>query len=381
MKLLSRRFPDAAPAIDAGQLHMVDVKQMGLTKIQTRDGGWVEVDHAGRTVRTYGKPGYADKLAKAIYDADYADRTERLEETQSVQRHGSGIRGRRRKADPVPQIPLPEVETRADRWRSRGFTDITEASDGTWIRCGNCQIQDLGDELRVHGKPNEAAVRAMLLKAQDEWGSEVEIFGSKTFKDALWLEGQRVGVAVYDQETGELYQPSPDVRKAFEADKAKNAADTVDLDGIRNNKAIAALVREAAAGDTAALAKLENSDPSLTDFITLHLDDRQRSQLAGKPEGDIAEALPDFREYGKAAREADDERRGTGKRPTSGPPEFGAIEQDNETPEARAALTRAVNISRDDEQELDDEMDLAAEAAKAEAEEQERQHSLSRRPE
>ncbi|MER8486270.1 hypothetical protein [Mesorhizobium sp. M1322] len=44
-----------------------------------------------------------------------------------------------------------------------------------------------------------------------------------------------------------------------------------------------------------------------------------------------------FSQYGKEVREADDERRGTGKRPTSVASDFDAVAQDNETPANRFA--------------------------------------------
>jgi hypothetical protein len=368
-KLMRDRFPDLPTDADwPNKIHMVDVRQSHVTKIHTRDGGWVEVE--GRQIKTYGQRGYADALALQIGTAIGADDIERLEEMQSIQRKGSGIRARRRPGDPAPQVPAAEVESRADRWRSRGYTDITEASDGTWISIGACRLQDLGNEVRIHGKPTDAAARALLAKAIDEWDSEIEIYGSREFKDSVWREAQRQGVKVYDKETGSLYEPSPDVRKAFEADAARNAENVTNLEGVRNHKAIAGLVRESAAGDVAALAKLENNDPALVDFVTLHLDDDQRARLASKPESDIVDALSSFREYGREAREKDDERRGTGKRPTS-IPSFDDFMRDDEMPAQRAALNRAMARRP----ELDEE-DLRAEIETAEAEQQGQEQEL-----
>lgn len=366
-KLFGDKFPDADLSGFADQLHQVDTRNPRTTKIRMKDGGWLEVDAAGRTIKVYGPTGTADELAQRIYDADYADDIDRLQVTQRLQKQG---------ATPRKQVPAAEVETIADRWRSRGYTNISEAPDGVWVTIGGTRIQDLGNELRIHGEPTEAATRAMVEKAIDEWSSELEVFGSQEFKDSVWIEAQRRGVTVYDKLSGVLYQPSPDVRNAFDADAARSAAQVVDLEAVRNEKAVAGLVREAAAGDVAALAKLENNDPSLTDFVTLHLDDEQRARLAGKSEADVVEALESFRQFGKEAREKDDEKRGTGKRPTSTAPDFDVIAQDNATPAVRAATNRAMAIRAEDG---DDEMDLAAEAAKAERLEQERQHT--RRPE
>lgn len=307
-KLLADRIPDLPiDAACSGKLHMIDVRHKDMTKIQTRDGGWIEIK--GRSITTYGQRGYADDLAAEIAAAIGADEINRLEEMHSIQRKNSGIKARRRADDPIPQLPAADVESRADKWRSRGFTDITEASDGTWIHIGACRLQDLGDEVRIHGKPSDAASRALLMKAVDEWNSEIEIFGDKAFKDSVWLQAQRQGVTVFDRDTGALYEPSPDVRRAFEADLARNNANVVDLEGVRNHKAIASLVRGAAAGEEEALSKLEKHDRDLADYLTVYLDDEQRARLASKSEADIVAALPDFRDDGRKARELDDEQR------------------------------------------------------------------------
>ncbi|PRD44380.1 hypothetical protein C5748_07315 [Phyllobacterium phragmitis] len=303
--LLADRFPDAR-GIDADKLYMIDVARPHIARIQTRDGGWVEVE--GRRIRTYGKYGYADEVAKAIFDADYADDIERLEELKSLQRRGSGMRQRRRRNE-VPAVPAAQVESLADRWRSRGYHQVTEAPDGVWVTIGSCRLQDLGDEIRVHGpSASDAAVRALVEKAAAEWGSEVEVFGDRAFKDSCWLEAQRQGVQVYDQSTGELYQPSEEVRRKFEADRARARDEDEEMDEIKRRKAIASLLLEAAAGDREALTRLQTNDEQLADFVTLHLDDEQRGKLVGKPQAEILAALDHFREYGREAREDEDEK-------------------------------------------------------------------------
>ncbi|WP_295808476.1 MobA/MobL family protein [uncultured Nitratireductor sp.] len=307
-KLLLRRIPEAH-GIDQDKLHMIDMTRPRVTKIQTRDGGWVELDHGNRALKTYGARGYADEVAQAIYDADYADDIERLEELKSMQRKGSGMR-QRRKRDEVPQLPADKVESLADRWRSRGYHKVTEATDGVWIEIGRCKIQDVGDELRIHGPAaSDAAVRAMVEKAAAEWAGEVEIFGDKAFKDAAWLEAQRQGVTVYDQATGELYEPSEEIRKRYEADARRMRGEDLEMEEIKRRKAISALLLEAAGGNVAAVTKLRANDADLADFITLHLDDEQRGRLVGKPEADVVAALPEFRNFGKAAREADEAKK------------------------------------------------------------------------
>lgn len=309
-KLFRQRFPDLSHAEAwTKDFHFIDTATPGVTKIATKDGGHVEIH--GRFAKVYGMRGQADALADALRAADDLEDIERLEELKTIQRKGSGLR-QRRNPDEVPSLPADRLEAIADRWRSRGFTKVAVAPDGVWIEIGKCRIQDLGDELRIHGPAaSDAAVRAMVEKAVAEWGSEMEVYGEKAFKDSVWLESQRLGVAVYDQDTGELYEPSADVKKRFLADADHNRKKDEEIGMIRNHKAVAALVLEAAAGDKAALTKLETNDRQLADFVTLHLDDEQRGKLAGKPESEVVAALPQFRGYGKTARQKEDEDKKT----------------------------------------------------------------------
>lgn len=307
-KLLRERFPDLPnPEGWAGSLHFIDASVPGTVRIATRDGGHVEI--RGRLAKVYGQRGQADALAVALQAADDLDDIERLEELKSLRRKGNGARPRQN-PDEVPQLPADKVESLADRWRSRGFTKVTEAPDGVWVEIGKCRLQDLGDELRIHGPAaSDAAVRAMVTKAVDEWNSEMEIYGEKAFKDQAWLEAQRQGVAVYDADTGQLYEPSEEVRKAYEGDQFRVRAEHDEMSALRNHRAVASLVLEAAAGDKAAFNKLESNDRDLAAFVALHLDDEQRGKLVGRPEADVVAALPAFRGYGKTAREAEEERR------------------------------------------------------------------------
>lgn len=330
-RLLRDRFP-SLPSVEgwASSLHFIDTSDPALTKIATRDGGHIEV--RGRMAKVCGATGQADALAAAIDAAGDIDDTERLQELRSIQRRGSGLR-QRRKPDGVPSIPADRVESLADRWRSRGYHKVTECPDGVWIEIGRCRIQDLDNELRIHGPAtSEAAVRAMLEKAVAEWQGEIEVFGDRAFKDSCWLEAQRQGVSIYDQATGALYQPSEEVRRRYDADRSRMKSEDEEIDEIKRRKAIAALLLEAAAGDTEALTRLRTNDAQLADFIVLHLDDEQRGKLVGKPEADVVAALPDFRDFGAAARAREDDKRareavlaagrtfdGQNPRPESGP--------------------------------------------------------------
>ncbi|MCT8989646.1 MobA/MobL family protein [Chelativorans sp. SCAU2101] len=312
-RLLRKRFPDLLSVEGwAGSLHFVDTSDPSFTRIATKDGGHVEVRN--RIARVYGQRGQADALAAAIEAAGDVDAVERLEQLRTLQRRGSGIR-QRRKPDGIPALPAAEVESLADRWRSRGYHRITEAPDGVWIEIGRCRLQDLGDELRVHGPvASDAAVRAMVEKAAAEWAGEVEVWGDQAFADQIWLEAQRQGITVYDQATGELYHPSEEVRARYDRDRSRLKAEGEEIEEIKRRKAIASLLLEAASGNAEALTRLRTNDRDLADFVTLHLDDEQRGRLVGKPEADVVAALADFRSYGRAARAAEDERRKAGPR-------------------------------------------------------------------
>ncbi|TPL45328.1 MobA/MobL family protein [Mesorhizobium sp. B2-4-6] len=307
-KLFRQRFPDLSHAEDwVKNFHFIDTATPGLTKIATRDGGHVEI--RGRMAKVFGARGIADNFVAELDGMAELDDIERLEELKSLRRKGNGARPRRN-PDEVPQLPPDRVGSLADRWRSRGFTKITEAPDGVWIEIGKCRLQDLGDELRIHGQAaSDAAVRAMISKAVDEWDSSLEVFGERAFKDQTWLEAQRQGVAVYDADTGQPYEPSEEVRRAFEGDQYRIRSEHDEINAIKSHRAMAALVLEAAAGDTAALTKLKANDRDLADFIVLHLDDEQRGRLVGKPEADVVAALPEFRVFGRYARAAEDEKR------------------------------------------------------------------------
>ncbi|MEB2846808.1 MobA/MobL family protein [Endobacterium cereale] len=289
-KLLSRRFPDAASGIDAEKLHMVDTKDPKISRIQTRDGGWLEVE--ARQIRAYGPKGYADDIAQKLYDADYADNIERLEESIRV-----GKKGNHHSLIPN-RLTDTWAETIADRWRSRGYTDVQESPDGVYIRVGQARLQDLGDEVRLHGKPSEPAIRAMIAKAADEWNGDIEVTGSKTFKDAVWIEGKRQGVKVYD-ESGDFYKPSAEIQQRWETDLAQMRGHQTEIDGIRQTKKLTSLMKNAAAGDKDSLSELQRRDPALTAFLAQHLDADQLKLLAQEKDADIEPQLDGMRELGR----------------------------------------------------------------------------------
>lgn len=297
-KLLSKRYPDASGQIDPQKLYMVDVKDPKITRIQARDGGWVEVEN--RQIRTYGPQGYADEIAKKIEAAGYADHTERLEESIRISKKGN----RQRPA----ALPDAQVESIADKWRSRGYTDVQESPDGVYVRIGQTKLQDLGDQVRIHGKVTEPAIRAMLAKAADEWGSEIEVTGNKAFKDALWLEAQRQGIKVYDGSNGELYKPSPEILARWQSDLAQMQGNEAQIDGIRQVKKLTSLMKNAASGDKDSLEELHKRDPHLSAFLRQHLDADQLKLLAQERDSELEPQLDGMRELGREIAEDDQQR-------------------------------------------------------------------------
>lgn len=299
-KLMTQRLPGVA--VNADQLYMIDTKTPSITKIQMRDGGWVEVENRKATI--YGPRGQADKLAAAIVSADHADYIDRLDETAALTTRGQKPRPRQH-ATSSGEIPvnykLPEtvVESTANKWRSRGYTHVvSEGPDGVWIALGGTKIQDLGTEVRIHGKTSDPAINALLAKATDEWGGELEIYGSQEFKDRLWLEAQRQEIKVFDKD-GKPYEPSPEIRAQFEADKAKLSEQTMNLDGIKQRKKLTNILQEAATGDKQALADLKERDAYLHLFITEHLDADQLEIFKQQKPEDLEPQLEGFRAYGK----------------------------------------------------------------------------------
>ena len=298
-RLMSQRLPGVD--VKSDDLYMIDVKDPRQTRIQMRDGGWVEI--ANRKATVYGPQGMADKLGVAIVNADHADHIDRLPEQAAITKRGQKPRPRQQ-ATPTGDIPashkLPEtmVESIADRWRSRGYTSVIESVDGCYIQIGQARIQDLGTEVRIHGKASDPAVNALLAKSLEEWGGELEAYGSQEFKDRLWLEAQRQGVKVFDQ-SGQPYEPSPAIRAQFEADRAKLDAQALDLEGIRQRKKVSDLMLEAANGNSKeALNDLKERDYHLWLLLT-NFDEDQLAAFKSETVESIEANLDGFRAVGR----------------------------------------------------------------------------------
>jgi hypothetical protein len=307
-RLMTEKFPNADLSGHVSDFYQVDTRNPSVTKIRMRDGGWCEVDENGRTVRVYGTQGSADELAQRLIDSGYADKLDRLRVEQEYKKAGAGK---------TPKtIPADEAERLAERWRERGFTRVDVQPDGCWVTIGTTRIQDLGTSLRIHGKPSDAACAAMVEKAVDEWGSECEVRGSQAFKDAIWLQAQRRGVKVYDEATGQPYIPSAAFAAQWNREKKDDKESENDIGAISADKKLSGLLKSAAAGDSEALTRLENNDPDLAHFLSLHLDDEQRKSLSAEPDEKLVAALKSFREYGQKAK-ADQDAKGEDRKVVS----------------------------------------------------------------
>lgn len=282
---------ELAPGLDASRwaddLHRID-RDRPTPRIQTRDRGFVELDQKAGIVRTWGRPGRAAALAEAIAEAQGWH-------VESLRPAGD----MRTLLDRAPSSHAPPDI--AAWWRERGY-DAVPGQDGVWIDAGNARLQDIGDQVRLHGPLTPEAARALVLKASEAWGGEAELSGSwsQQDKDSLWLEAQRAGVRFG------ACEPSAKARAVWEAETAEAArrADTLSL--VKASTGPARLLLDAAAGDVSALAKL---DPDLRAFVSSYLDDEQRSFFAKAELADIVSEMAHFREFGaEELARADSER-------------------------------------------------------------------------
>lgn len=279
-QLLSELAPDFDGSEWADDLHRIDCDRP-TPRVQLRDRGWVEFDPKAGLVRTWGKPGRAAMLAKAIAEAQGWD-VETLRPTGDLRASPEHASARR----------LPDEL--ATWWRERGYDAVT-APDGVWVDAGSARLQDIGDQVRLHGPLTPEAARALVLKASEAWGGDAELSGpwTQADKDTLWLEAQRSGVRLGSCE------PSAKVRAVWDAEIAEAAQRADTLGMVKSATGWARLLLDAAAGDVSALSKL---DPDLTAFIASYLDDDQRAELAKSDVADVISEVHRFRELGSEER-------------------------------------------------------------------------------
>ncbi|WP_146214607.1 MobA/MobL family protein [Azospirillum thermophilum] len=280
VELLRHRFPDLDLADAASALHMVDVSKADRTRILTTGGGWVEVDHGGGAIRQYGNRDLvAADLARRLADAQGWEQ-DTVEWLPPALRAGRG---------PAQSPPTPEQRhSLAERWRERGYTDVTEARDGVWIGVGAARLQDTGNRVTVHGRVNDDAIRALAGKAKEEWGGRMEIWGPDDFKARAWLEAQRQGVVVTN------FEPPERVREAWEREQAKTATARAAVGRVED--------RAATARECLAYLRGESEDPPTPElgayFDTLPKADRGR--LAGKEPYELVPEVQEWQRRGVA---------------------------------------------------------------------------------
>lgn len=179
-------------------------------RIMCEDGGWIEIDANGGTVRTWGEGRTARQIATAIAAQDQAFRVEHLEPTATAAALGAPRRV-------APVLSDDKLKTLADRWRQRGFTDVELVDDGVWVSMADgTRLHDVGTRVTIHGRITNEALAAMVAKAKSDWNGQHRLHGtwSDGSKERMWLESQRQGVTLLD------YQPSPALIARWEAEQA-----------------------------------------------------------------------------------------------------------------------------------------------------------------
>lgn len=275
---------EVAPNLDARPWRedIYQVNKGTRPRIRTRDRGWIEIDRRAGVVRTWCKPGRASELAQAIAEAEGLH-VSPLRPAGDIKASGPALITGRRPAD---------LES---WWRERGY-DAVAADDGVWVDAGPTRLQDIGNQVRVHGECSPEAARAIVLKAAEAWGGEAELTGSwsQPDRDLMWLEAQRAGVRLAGCE------PSASARASWAAETSAAAQREETLSIVRASTGPGQTLRAAAGGDVAALARL---DPDFRAFVASYLDDDQRAELAQADLADIIPELERFRQLGAEERE------------------------------------------------------------------------------
>ncbi|WP_427023283.1 MobA/MobL family protein [Aureimonas ureilytica] len=300
LSLLYDRFPDAAFGPEtAAALYLVDVRDPRRTRVLTRDGAWVEADDESGTVSLWGpRSAAAAALAEAIsastgYGVDTLARTA-----------AAGKPGKSRRKSAMPEA---EAITLADRWRRRGFADVTESPAGVRVGLGGrSRLLDSGDHIDLVGPVSDQALRALASKAAEDWGGTLELDGPwpPEAQARLWTECQRQGVELAG------YTPPPAVAAAWAAESGSVATTETKLRAVRSETAEADLLLGAAAGDVASLKRLE---PSLRAFVSGHCDDDQRRDLARADREEVVASLAEFRSLGATELERQKSERQAGR--------------------------------------------------------------------
>ncbi|BDA82485.1 hypothetical protein Sa4125_00270 [Aureimonas sp. SA4125] len=290
--LLRDRFPDAVlPPGTADSLYLVDAKDPRKVRVLMRDGAWVESDDESGTVSMWGpRSANAAALANAIaestgYGIDHLARTATAAKPGKTRRKSA--------------VSEDEAISLADKWRRRGFNDVTESPAGVRVGLsGRSKLLDSGDHVDLFGPVSDETLRALASKSAEDWGGSLSLDGPwpAEAQARLWLECQRQGIDLAG------YTPPPAVAAAWAAESGSVADTATKLRAVRSETREADLLLSAAAGDVAALRKL---DPPLRAFVASHLDDDQRRDLVRADREEVTASLPAFRKLGKAEIERD----------------------------------------------------------------------------
>ncbi len=234
MGLLRERLPADVNLGDyKSDVYMVDIRDNGRTRVQFRDDSWFEIDHRAERIRTWGPAdGAATRFADEVADAQgwQRDTVTRLE--PSARARGPG-----RRLDPEA------ASTLADRWRERGYTDVSVARDGVWIAVGNARLHDEGNRLTVHGPATDDAIRALCDKCAGDWGGKMEIWGDEDFKIRTWQEAQRRGIEIVN------FDPPDHIRAAWDREQSRTARSEAAVGVVADRATLARQVKAYAAGD------------------------------------------------------------------------------------------------------------------------------------
>lgn len=276
---------DIAPrGFDAAEfsndLHMVKkpTPNNPRSRILTRDGGWIEIDTvSGKPIRTWGQVGRAQVLAQTLADSLGVE-VEHLTRTMSLGANAHALK--------VIKSSEHSITSLAVWWSMRGFAAV-DGPDGCWIDAGRSRIRDTGDQLEIHGGLTEAAIEATLVKARGAWDSCMYLHGrwTQAEQDQLWIAAQRQGIDVAN------CSPSQSVQNAWRAEQDLEAKNDKTILAVRTEIVDARDLIEAANGDLSAAARLPRS---LQAFVALHLDDKQRKELAVQS---IAELIPELKRF------------------------------------------------------------------------------------
>ena len=285
-KILSENIPGGFNAHPFSlDLRMIKKPSEGnsTARIMTTDGGWIECDPSGRTVRTWGPAGRAQILAAALA-AHLGVEVDHFAKTASVGASADALK--------VAKASEDTIKSLVKFWTVRGYS-ATSGPDGCWINAGRSRILDTGDQMEIHGGLSDEAIAATLVKARDAWGGGVYLDGewTQTEQDRMWIAAQRSGIEVQN------CYPSQAIQTTWQREQEQFAKTVRTFSSVRTEIIEAQHLLNAAMGDIEAAKKLPGN---LQAFIGVYLDDDQRKELARQPIAEIVPHLEHFRKLGAA---------------------------------------------------------------------------------